>query len=141
MRLGDGVYDMRNIATAFIATSLAGWMLAGSTTGASARSHHHHCGSCGGGYVAPTTIYKTVHPQRFETRYRDVSRTRHVHRVHRVTTIVQVQPIIHVHEVTRVHHHTVFTTSNAYYRHTVQLAAIHRYSHSVESLYDCGCRP
>lgn len=127
---------MRKIVIALIATSVAGWMMAGSSTAASA----HHCGSCGGP-VAPTTIYKTVHPQQFMTKYHDVSKTHLVHRVHRVTTIVRVQPILHIHEVTRVHHHTIVTTSNAYFHETEHLAPIRRVSHSVENIYECGCRP
>lgn len=127
---------MRKIVTALTAVVAGGWMLTGFSAAASAR----HCSSCGGP-VAPTTIYKTVHPQQFVTKYHDVSKVRHVRRVHRVTTIVRVQPILHIHEVTRVHHHTVVTTRNAYYHETEHLAAIPRYTHSIENFYDCGCRP
>ena len=126
---------MRKIALALIATSALGWMLTGSSTSASA----HHCGSCGP--VAPTTIYKTVHPQLYSTKYHDVSKTHLVHRVHRVTTIVRVQPILHIHEVTRVHHHTIVETSNAYFRETEHLSPIRMVTHSIENTYSCGCRP
>ena len=127
---------MRKIVIALIATSAMGWMLAGSSTAADA----HRCGSCGGP-VAPTTIYKTVQPQLYSTKYHDVTKTHLVHRVHRVTTVVRVQPILHIHEVTRVHHHTIVTTSNAYYHETEHLSPIRQVSHSVENIYECGCRP
>jgi hypothetical protein len=131
---------MRKIVTALIATSALGLMLAGAGTAASAHNYRHHCGSCGGP-VAPTTIYKTVHPQLYSTKYHDVSKTHVVHRVHRITTIVRVQPVLHIHEVTRVHHHTVVATSNAYYHETEHLSPIRQVSHSVENIYGCGCRP
>lgn len=131
---------MRKIVTALIATSALGLMLTGAGTAASAHNYRHHCGSCGGP-VAPTTIYKTVHPQLYSTKYHDVSKTHVVHRVHRITTIVRVQPVLHIHEVTRVHHHTVVATSNAYYHETEHLSPIFRVSHSVENIYECGCRP
>lgn len=131
---------MRKIVTALIATSAMGWMLAGSSTAVGAHSYRHHCGSCGGP-VAPTTIYKTVHPQLYSTKYHDVSKTHVVHRVHRVTTIVRVQPILHIHEVTRVHHHTVVATRNAYFHETEHLAPLRQYSHSTQNIYECGCRP
>ena len=129
---------MRRIATALIATSALGLTIAGAAGIADAHSRPG-CGSCGP--VAPTTIYKTVHPSLYSTKYHDVSVTRHVHRVHRVTTVVRVQPILHIHEVTRVHHHTVVTTSQSYHRETEHLSPIRVVTHSTENFYSCGCRP
>ena len=130
---------MRKIVTVLIATMSVAWMLAGSASIASAHRGHGGCASCGP--VAPTTIYKTVHPQLYSTKYHDVTKTHLVHRVHRVTTIVRVQPILHIHEVTRIHHHTITTTSNAYYHETEHLSPIRVYTHSTENTYSCGCRP
>ena len=127
---------MRKIVIAVIATSAFGWLVAGSATSASA----HRCGSCGAP-PAPTTIYKTVHPAQYMTKYHDVSKTKLVHHVHRITTIVRVQPILHIHEVTRVHHHTVVTVSNSYSRETEHLSPIVHTTRSTENFYDCGCRP
>lgn len=127
---------MRKTVMALIATLAFGWVMAGATTSAGA----HACASCSAP-VPPTTIYKTVHPSQFMTKYHDVSVTRHVRRVHRVTTVVRVQPILHIHEVTRVHHHTVVTTRNAYHRQTEHLAPIREVTHSTQNIYECGCRP
>ena len=129
---------MRNIVRVLIATSALGLMIASPVAGADAHGSAG-CGSCGP--IAPTTIYKMVHPNLYSTKYHDVSVTKHVHRVHRVTTVVRVQPILHIHEVTRVHHHTVVTTSQSYHRHTEHLSPIRLVTHSTENFYTCGCRP
>ncbi len=121
-----------------MATAAGSWMLCGAATGASAH-HRPGCSACGP--ITPVTIYKTVHPQQFVTKYHDVSKTHLVHRVRRVTTVVRVQPILHIHEVTRVHHHTIVTVSNAYNRETEHLSPIRMVTRSVENLYSCGCRP
>lgn len=132
--------DMRRIALALIATSAFGAMLAGSANVASAHYHRRGCAACGP--VAPTTLYKTVHPNKYETRYHDVSVTRHVTRVHRITTVTRVQPIIHIHEVTRVHHHTAVRVVASYHRATQYLQPIRYVRHSTENFYEgCGCRP
>lgn len=130
---------MIKFVTALIAALVAGLVLAGSTYTASARQGYSGCHACGGGPIAPTTYYKTVHPQRSFTRYHDVSVYNRVNRVHRIVNVVRIQPIVRIHDVTRVHHHTIFHTINAYASVTQRLTPIQYVDRSVRHHYDCGC--
>ena len=106
---------------------------------ASKASANHRCGSCGP--IAPTTLYKTVHPQKYLTRYRDVSVYRHVNRIHPIITVTRVQPVIHINQVTRVHHRTISHVVNAYSSSTQYLPPLRYVSNSVQNIYHCGCTP
>lgn len=129
---------MKLLPAAFLSAGVGlGLGLVGSVGAANAHGSRPGCAACGP--VAPTTLYKTVHPQKYVTRFHDVHQTRRVHRVHRIITVTRVQPVIHIHEVTRVHHHTVVSTSDAYSSVTRHLAPIRLYQRSVRNYYDCGC--
>ena len=127
---------MIKVVTAMAVSLTAGWVLAGSATGASARGYYPGC-NCGPN--SSSRYYKTVHPAKFVTRYHDVSVTKHEHRIHRVINVTRVQPIIHIHQVTRVHHHTVILTRNAYEYVTQQAAPRYVTTYSTQNYYDCSC--
>ena len=123
---------MLRLFTALAAAIVAGLLLAGSTTGASAK-----CGRCGP--LAPTIHVHLVHPSSAYTRYHDRSVYRHVPREHRIVTITRIQPIVRIHDVTRIHHHTVYYVQDTYARQTVHLAPLTYMRSSVVNTYDGGC--
>lgn len=119
---------MLRVVSALFAVLVAGWVLFGSATNASA--------GYGNGRSHTTYIYRTVHPVRHVTHYRDVSRTNYSYHVHRYVHVTRVQPIVYVHDVTRVHHHDVAIVRHVNVYRTQYLPARKIVTHSVINISD-----
>jgi hypothetical protein len=78
--------------TALFAALIAGFLLIGSPTNASAHTIY---------------VYRTVHVVKNVWRVHNIWRTRYVHRIRRVVHVTRIRPIIRVHVVTRIHYRTV----------------------------------
>jgi hypothetical protein len=119
---------MLKTMSALFAVLVAGWVLFGSVTNASA--------GYGNGSSHTTYVYRTVHPVSHVTRYHDVWRTNYAYRVHRVVHVTRVRPIVYVHVVTRVHHHDVAIVRHVNVYRTQYLPARKIVTHSVINISD-----
>jgi hypothetical protein len=125
--------------TAVFAAVIAGSVLVGSATTASAGygyGHRHH-GCCGP--IAPTYHYKTKRIYKHVTRYHDTWRTKYVPRIHRIVNVTRYQPIINIHKVNRIHTKIVGVVHNRYEHRAVWLRPIRYVSLSTRHYTHCGC--
>lgn len=127
---------MLKFVSGLLVALVAGWLLVGSTTTASAH-YRHHGGCCGP--IPPSYVYSTAHKVTHVTRYRDVSRTRYVYQPHRIIHVTRVRPVIYIHTVTRIHHHTIGIVRPVYEHVTEYLPPRRIKTSSVVSTYDCRC--
>jgi len=121
--------------TAFFASLLAGWILVGSATSASAQSQHEGC--CGA--IPPTYVYNTVPKIKHVIQYHDVSRTNYIYRIHQIVHVTRVQPIVYVHNITRIHHYTVGIVQPVHEYVTQWLPIQSIVTSQVINTYNCGC--
>lgn len=127
---------MLKFVTALSAALIAGSVLVGSATTASAGSRDHGC--CGP--VPPSYTYKTKKVYKNITRHRDVWRTKYVKRVKPIVHVTRIQPIVRVHNVTRVHTRIVGVVYPVHRRVTQWLPARTYVTSSVVRLRPhCGC--
>ena len=131
---------MIKVVTALTAALVAGWVVAGSATSASA--HYRgpsspRCHACG---PLPTTVHvNTVHTSKSYTRYHDESVYRHVPRYHRIVTVTRIQPVVHILNVTRIHHRTVYFVKDTYAHRTEHLPPLTYERSAVVNIYHKGC--
>ena len=131
---------MIKLVTASIAALLAGGVVAGSATSASAHygsSYGHGCAHCGP--IAPTFHVHTIYTHKSETLIHNKSVTVHVPRYHRIITVTRVQPIINVHKVTVVHHHTICYKKDVFSSKVEHLRPIIHTDVSFRATFDCHC--
>lgn len=129
---------MIKAVTASVLASAMSLMVLGTASSASAGERLGDC--CGLGPIAPSYVYRTVHPVTHVTRFHDVSRTRYVERQHPIVHVTQVQPVVVMHDVTRVHYRTVPFDYPVYYSATQVLPTQMVVTHGVESSDGCSCQ-
>jgi hypothetical protein len=125
--------------TALFAALIAGFVLVGSATDASAGYGYHRHKGCCGGPIPPTYIYKTHKVYKNVTRYSNVYRTKYVPRIHRIVYVNRIQPIIHVYKVKRVHTNIVGVVRNVKQYVTQRLPAKTYVTSRVSYSTHCAC--
>ena len=123
--------------TVMVAAFVAGWVMVGSASVASARSGAGTCGHCRP--LAPTVHVNTVFKYKTKTATLSETKTKRVARYHKIINITRIQPVIRMHKVLVVHHHTIYYTKDYRVSKVERLPAITHTDFSMRSTYDCRC--